>query len=560
MNVLVYRFNPYTSVIESVEQNTSFINNVKNDGFDKYSIFSEVQKKDGSNLTFNVLSKPDGTEELIIFIANNFFFYKTYYIDKILEPHRKISKFNREKETISSIGEFKLIPILTLFSSEVFRKCDNRKIHYGLQYLDSSIWQRWIDVEEVDFRDSLNTKYTKTLKERLNDLFYEFEQNRELYIDHGSKEYCEFQTRLYRNSYLADFSTNNQGHAKYVTPFPFAKEGEFRQKIHELTQKIRLVLSSQKLKFRILFVDDNGNPDNRYSQQEQLKRIEIIKKILNNELLSDWFEYDIEQAFTIDIAKGLLQRKNFDFIFLDYLLGKHPNNASERMKGIELLNELESNTTIKYKRGVLNKHWILLSSSYPQAFLDDIKQSGLSLYTDYWVIERAGSPLYTPNAFLYSLVSMIESQLNEIKPETSITKIWENALNKLANGNKQFSRAWANNVLTNILNYWRKIESLNEIKGDEEKDDGSLFAESYLNSQIYIDIKKEYDNGLYGYVTHLLFMLSFSDGYEWEEMKTNLERIKVLVPEFQASKEDKPTGYEILNKRILKLKETFDGK
>jgi hypothetical protein len=522
----------------------------------------------------------DGAKtDLLIFLAfdgvdNDFL------IKHLLNPYRDTSERDKATGTINHYsGDF--IPILIICEKEE----QTIKRNFGIQYWDSSIWQRWL-VRGIPEEEN-DKKYEKNLIEILGDIKNYWISGR--YSSPVTKEFCEFSTRIYRNSYLLE--TGENGHANGVVPFPFFQEGKFKRDFLDELTKNHNYLS--ELEWRILLVDDKADdgktsPDPATSAQpdpspgsspsnsvdERRQNTVSNKLLLIKNLLEENFSVRIEEKnpstyikrdgapslhieYAENVAKALkkMEYAHFDIILLDYLLGQEPGQLETRELGIKLLEEIKNpEVRKKLKIGPNNRFWIFSVTSFSWAFIDHLREKGLSQFSVHWTFTRGADPINTPNAFLYYFVDFLISQFKVFKSDITLKSIWIKALDDLSK-DQNFKRMWANTTLNAILSYWNQIESLRELKPDKLNEKPSHLATSFLASNFYNDeVRQEYNSGLYGYLTHFLFMLSFSDGYEWEEMKTDLEMIMARIP---AVKRPTVSGYRILQKRIEALQELY---
>ncbi len=358
---------------------------------------------------------------------------------------------------------------------------------------------------------------------------------------------------MYLNSFIANVDHGKSvGHAGFITPYPFFEESVF----YENFKNTALFKNEgPQLKWRVLLIDDK--PERLIHLQELFTSAAFGSKfdILDKEdQAHNKPALFIKQVRDIEEVGEAVKNTHYDLILLDYLL-------DVKDKGREFGTSLfpDKNAT-KVERGFTfdkesftgpdKKLWIILTSCYSSAFMDGLRERGVSFQDSKWMINRGADPVNTPNAFLYSLCQFLELQLNTYFGTTNrLEEIWMKALENLG---KEFSRGWANATLSAILNYTSKFEVLKEISEGEGK---SLFAASYFQSKYYKDMTREHENGLYGYLTHLLFLLTAGDGSLWGEMKTDLDVIKRKVP-ISMSIHVKE-GYDIIEKRIVSLKNQY---
>ncbi len=493
----------------------------------------------------NFLPKSDANPaHLIIFLANHPRFSELKFLHAVIRDYRASSTLNAHDETITH-STLNLLPILTICREIP----SNRK--FGVQFWDSSIWQRWVS---TNGDGSDNTQLDEVLSEiRLS---YELH----VYDQYVAMEFCEFSTRVYGDSYLMSLDEN--GHANHVVPFPFFQETKFKQWFRKrYTDDLQYF---NQLTWRLLLIDDKAD-----------EKLKIIKQITGTNYYVDLSEIDttptlqyglntknkpilvFDYATNNEDALKKIQEKNYDIILLDYLLAGPPE---KRELGIDFLKELSNNqNNTKYLKGPNDRFWIFSVTSFSWAFIDHMKEEGMSLSDNIWTFTRGADPINTPNAFLYYLTEFLHVQFSEFHFKRSIESIWREALLQLKR-KETFKRAWAHNTLSKLINSANKIEALRNLAGRFDQKEfnpaSSLFANSYLQTSFHkSEANKEIESGLYGYLTNFLFILSFSDGNKWEELKTNLEIIESKVPDLANSN---CVGYSVLKNRINILKNQYN--
>lgn len=507
----------------------------------------------------------DEPADLIIYHAKIKDFYRLKYFHQLFECSRWTSEMLSSENTLPLAKEY--LPVVTLYPGNQFDTEDGQgfRTKYGIRYWDSSVWQRWIDIDR-----------TQTVEIELSRVLYQlkFYFNNQLYQKEVSIEYCDFSSRIYKNSYLLDIVAN--GHANYVTPFPFFSESSFHLNTNNLAELNGFV-------WRILLVDDDTKYKfdyfksllEHYRFQGDSGTFHVVdlnatgQQLLNSQVSGDKPILMIKQVFSIEEAILELsdEQVRYDIICLDYLLGADSVDAKKRQTGKQLLDVIKKRS-YPLRPSVSDKFWIFLTTSYSTAFIDDLQHDVTSLMSDDWNIERGASFLQTPNYFLSAFINFLSYQLKETRI-ASLKECWIDRLRKLAPENVRFSRSWANETLTRVLNNWAQVESLKAlltVDPDNANPVIACFADRYFNSPDFKDILKDYENGLYAYLAQLLPLLSFGDGYEWEKMKTYLEIIRNLTfaPEQRAAelpteiKTDIKAGFKTINDHIALLKEKYD--
>lgn len=544
----------------------------------KGSVLEQVQTEIGA------LGDDATDSELIIFLANTKEFWKLRVIYELFEKNRILATVS-VNENISVKGSISDVPILTLFSSDSFEN-EKEKRNFGMKYWDSSIWQRWVDVgplknrtqaDEIAYRERLRSALMQ-IQWNMNFSWHDekdaTKKTQNIYkSDIAAKEFSEFSSRLYKNSFVANlnqFETSTAsdirlttpeiigGHAGEVTPFPFFEETEFRKNF--LNHNLATGTSLNDLKWRILLIDD---------KTERLEQIKALFKspefgskfqILENEEDSHdkpaLFFHHVKKFADVEHA---LTKSHYDIILLDYLLDQQTDDQNKdkrsRNFSLDLFPNKHSKQDVKavleneeIKRGPTNKLWFFLTSCYSSAFLDGLRERGISMNEENWIINRGADPVNTPCAFMYTFTRFLEFQINTFTGGgKQSSEIWESSLKDL----KKFSRDWANRTLSKILNYANNIESLRALS--EHKSGRSLFAFSFLQSEWYKkQIASKHESGWYGYLTHLLFMLTSGDGNRWEEIKTDLDFIRQ-----QDDFSDVEAGYAAIQERIETLRNLY---
>jgi CheY-like chemotaxis protein len=555
-----------------------------------------------TNKDFKLLRSDPSRADLIIYLASHADGLRKNTINKyILDRYRETSDPN---DPFKQPGpDTKYIPLLTICLAP--SQIEDRA--FGIQFLDSSIWQRWIVKRAPDFETEFPLLLDEIKRYHIG----------KIYTSPVTREYCEFTTRIYKNSHLHEIG--NAGHTNDVVPFPFFQEGKFRQRF-KANQNV-YTTNLKQLRWRILLVDDKAKVKSASINDTDPvnQKLALIEGLLadvftietgdpnpkrNNHTITGLPAQEkpflqIQYAPDTSTALEMLKNAHFDVILLDYLLGRESAISEARQLGITLLSEiLKPENKNQIKLGPDNRLWIFSVTSFSWAFIDHIREEGLSQYNPIWTFNRGADPVNTPNAFLFYFTEFLYSQFTEFKGTSTLKSIWETALKQFRKSEKeqnsrQFTRNWANKTLNQVLNYWSKGDSLNSLifsetqapKPSEKKPTGetwtntlarvfktksstecpqsihaktldsgdSFFAKSFILSDTYKEIREDYDSGLYGYLTHFLFMLSFSDGYEWEEMKTNLDILSAKIKETEETKD----GYDILRKRIESLQELY---
>ncbi|MHA1803814.1 MAG: hypothetical protein ACTSU4_04710 [Promethearchaeota archaeon] len=402
-----------------------------------------------------------------------------------------------------------------------------------VNFFDSSIWHYYVALNE-DFLDNF--------KKILGEIKSNFELN--IYKTNIAREFLEFQTRLLKNSYLANLGG---GHASKVNPFQFHSSAEMKLKANRIVKEFFLGNSGEiAFRWRLLFVDDFVNNNLLIGKEVRgngsgSSKTEIFEKILSvpdNKEEKEEYWLQIELCESVD---GFIKRysendheeKINDIILLDYLLGdKMGVNETGREYSIDILKWIKGELKNENGKpldeqlnqdlqGPLDKFWFFPISVFSFAFMEDIRQMGYTHLEDEWHIVRGADPVNTPELFRYSLFKFMEMQINEVskyKPKKdtenespyksgkiSIRIFFESFFPK--GDNLKSIQKNANMYYGNFIDFQNIYKKLLK---DMKK--GSLFARSILESDV------DFDEAFWGHLHHLMFMLGHEPANEWPMM------------------------------------------
>lgn len=448
------------------------------------------------------------------------------------------SEFFDELAT-SNIRKKSPLPVITisnysnneLFGEENSKEKDNEKnkIDKCVKYLDSSIWNYFIGLDEVFSDQSEGKKEDKSkecngLKNILDSMHnYRFKKNDntvfDLYQTNVAKEYVEFYSRLLLNSKL----TKIGGHAKDIKPFIFHSEAEMRSKFtisdNDKGESLLKKLQSNNYKWKILLIDDHITEDkplspfdnNETKEHTHLIKQNIVSAILKednwsvqtvgkNEPLVNIEDYNIHIVSVIDIKSAIEKLKNetYDIILLDFLLGfvkDNNNNQTRREFGHELLSEIQNDEDLKLKKNPLNYYWCLIMSAFPQAFLYKLREQGLSHHSNHWHLARGADPINTPELFKYSLYNLMNLQISEVDYSK---KDISTHFKQYFNNDIIDIRSWAKSYYQIFISKFGKIHIL---KNNPE----SFFSTSFCN---YFTEFRKGDLIYYEKMRNFLFLLA----------------------------------------------------
>jgi hypothetical protein len=215
-----------------------------------------------------------------------------------------------------------------------------------INYLDSSIWLRY----------SNNLSTLKAIRQE----FCKYDALK-LYETSRAIENREFMARLCQNSRLIV----DGGHGGQIAPFLFHSETEMKEKYIDEVKKLKSIVmkdADRKIEWRMLIVDDQATEEKAINTEKIVPKCKIIKTWLSDlefnwNCVSDNIEkcpkykeecpkhegkctkstentaninIHMDCAESIAEAEHKLQTKKYDFVLLDYLLGKSfDENGSE---------------------------------------------------------------------------------------------------------------------------------------------------------------------------------------------------------------------------------------
>lgn len=348
----------------------------------------------------------------------------------------------------------------------------NFGLDHRLKFLDSSIWHRYLAYD-----DTFDERFIKLLTE-----IVEYSDNG-LFKSLASLATLEFQCRMLQHSYIHKFG--DHGHHEDVTPFKFHSETIAAEKVKKFIDFFENEGQGRNLidlKWNILLIDDyaDQNISSIDKNTEIPKKVDLVKKILDQCKI----KYKIDHtagAFGL-IQQGIDKLQNekctFDLVLLDYLLGNSAPGSNEKSYGYEFLLELATGNN-QCARGALGRFWIMLTSSFPFAFSDKLRQLNIDGSTYRWHIANGGDPITTPEFYKLSILRILLRQI-------SGCYLFESALMRQIDrfdGIKDVGQ-WCNALINRIAEEDRTYETL--LSDSERK---SMFAETMC---LFLSEQKEY--------------------------------------------------------------------
>lgn len=452
-------------------------------------------------------------------------------------------KVSEEKD--KKLKDFLPTPVLWVGEEDIFTENSftykKLNIDKRILFLDSSIWHYYIDIPYniEEFKRKVNSVF-----ERINNNLC---KSKNLLKINVSKEFYEFQTRIFKNSYLADFGA----HATDVTPFKFHSETRMKEmadefltflkdngNIDEEREKKRKGIDLTKYKWRLLLVDDYANEKLKIDNENNgPTKKDILEKVLvvpsdQKDKGKYWIQIEpcpsVEDFFS-KYKKDNEQKKIYDVILLDYLLGDVSigKERTGREYSTDILKWIKKNDSFKdytkekldtNLKGPLGKFWFFPISVFSFAFMEDIRKLGYTQLEKEWIIARGADPVNTPELFRYSLFKFMDAQLSRVYRH-SVVDSKETVLKYNTDLLIGFLKKYFNNsdtVKQNAINYYSTFLNLystfNELKNN--KKNKSRLAESIIESQLI----SKYNPKLFEHFQHLIYMLAYEPAYEWSKM------------------------------------------
>lgn len=514
------------------------------------SIFSSLKEDIKKKLKIDERSDSESCENakiIRIVFARMYDLHDAGTFKNVINEYRKTSKKGEDYNPCPMIviGLEKLGDVL---EAEIRDNEENKNINYyetqkriveslnldkRIDFLDFSIWHYYIPLDQ-EFSSKL-TDVIKKIEENFNN---------QLYKTNIAREFIEFHSRLFENSYLERIGTD---HSSAVTPFRFHSETKMKIMADDYLEGKNGKPKLPDYKWRILLVDDYAVKNLKINGKEDGP---TKKNILEKVLPYDWIEKETcndIQSFIQLYSSKKNDSKIHDIILLDYLLGdvsvgKDERNGREYSTDIlKWIKEdkdflrITNNKLNKDLQGPLNKFWFFPISVFSFAFMEDIRQMSYTYYDDDWVIARGADPVNTPELFRYSLFKFMEAQVNEV------TKISETFSPNNKHCNLLIAFLNDNFTDTNCVNQTAKNKyhiyldlyaNYNQLQNDKNK---SIFIDYLIKSNLFSKINSD----LFEHIQHLIYMLAYEPAYEWSKMWDEFIIVKQKVVEAFSDKSDK---------------------
>ena len=372
-------------------------------------------------------------------------------------------------------------------SSKIFRSLT---LDPRYKFLDSSIWFRYIPLIPLNEDESLE-EYHTLLQPKLNFINRATALLNEicnywtkgLYYTNAAVATLELQLRLLLQSHITD-KIGDGGHAEAVTPFKFHSESFLQKRsrqekdfLEEPWDNTGVSIGSE-CKLKALIVDDQAHEGYELStiDDDRYQGCTISKKDLILAPLLQVFSGENIDISTPNSDKNVIEqclqkieKRPYDLIFLDYLLGKRVGTNGLREYGHEFLLNLLNDSkdhNFNYKRGFQGRFWIFSISSFPFALPDKLHQLGISNLQNLWHLSYGGDPITTPHLYAYYLFRFIKQKVSTyfLHPVLLLRILKENPV-EVKEGNERF---WAEYLENTILNWQQQIHLASRYAQDEQ--------------------------------------------------------------------------------------------
>ncbi len=430
----------------------------------------------------------------IVYLNPNSFYKNVSSKDK------SICLIKNNKKVFDNV--FKGVPTVFLgfFDLQNIKHSKSIKLWWDARYrfFDSCIWFRYASLSDPDQIDSV-----------LNDIKYYYGKG--IYQLDTSKEFLEFQVRLFNNSYIERIGRNGH-HSGNVTPFSF--HSELKMKINA-TNKLKEL---NGYSWNILIVDDHSVKS--LTQDQNLNKVEIIKSILDGDTI--YFDNNVH---TIKL------KSNDANVTLNLFFSNTPEEAKERIKDksfyydIVLLDYLfEENNSIEYGHNLImdladlfdkmnwEKIWIMPISVYHNALTDSLRNALIPLYHKHLIISEGADPICTPELFKYRFFSFLALQKEELITSPTKRQSFKDLLKDTEKNIKKKTviEEWSAELFTAIVEL-----GVNFKRFCSMKEKGSAFAESALLNDFF-DLAKEED---WYHIQNLFYLVAFGNKYQYPQIR-----------------------------------------
>ena len=454
-------------------------------------------------------------------------------------------------------------PTIHLTYGDIFQEYIEPYKRYA-RYMDSSIWNYYVPVLVVDekaieldengkIRPKLGRYDFIPLERALNEIISNYLNNR--YQLRVAREYAHLFSRIVNQSFLPDIS----GHGKNVSPYLFHSERKSSEDLKK-GEHIEILSEIKQYKWRFLLVDDHstekmaveGNEEETITKLDVVK--EEIKRLFIDKIIATEKDYEdtkknatiyIECASSIKEAKEKLEKKKYEIILLDYLLGK---KDGRREYGYELLDWIYKQEKVAkgdrsakhdYKKGPDNRFYFMFISAFTTAVSERLLTEGWARSEKYWYIGEGACPINTPYLFQYRLLHIMQRRMEKMgisilsdteNDKFRDSKIYKDVIAKIFPEDKDKNkggkiRKYANDKFQDVLSLLYHYKNLlvdTQITTTIFDTKESVLATDFV-------MKNPNIGGLLEHLTQLVYLTAFGTVRQWPEMWEEYQFIKSII-------------------------------
>ncbi|NJL77278.1 MAG: hypothetical protein HC892_21910 [Saprospiraceae bacterium] len=230
--------------------------------------------------------------------------------------------------------------ITTIYSEEKEEEKGNEEIAWNefthhtfridsrVKFWDSSIWHRFVPLTSVYYKEEHS--FETALKDVIANILSYYQLG--LYYAAAANSTLEFQMRMFKNSFIERYGTNE--HSELVTPFKFHSETQMERKSKDEIDFLKKDWNGktllEALKWRMLLVDDQGTTtisSVQYDDPATTYQVKITKEELVRMPLDNLYHSHIKpkeqltiQSFgqehgIVNAALDEMSQKTYDIIF-----------------------------------------------------------------------------------------------------------------------------------------------------------------------------------------------------------------------------------------------------
>lgn len=482
--------------------------------------FGERLVVDGSHIESN---------EYKVYLA----FKDIFYFDKVLKPSKHTDYiFN---EDLSGLKNIPIIFCISNASLKTGSTISGKRFPRSANYMDSSIWTYCLD----------NSKTPERVDWVLKSIYDNYRNG--YYSTCQAREFLNLNARLSLNSYL-EGSGEDTAHAKYVVPFIFHSEYKAKQKLIDdgCSEADNFCCG---YKWRFLLVDDHaevglsvvGGNDPKTGPSkidvilDRLRSIDGMKigarKFDDSKIqYSDDYNIIIEYVSNLKECKEAINKKKYDIILMDYLLGdKQYIKQPGREYSYELFECIEN--LGKGAIGPGKRFYFMFISAYVHAIQERLDERLISRSTKDWFIGRGACPLNTPEIFLYHLHSIMQKRVSTmLSVDSKVSEGNENILCKMFETTDNNLDTVCREKFVDLLNLISHVKTL--VDNDLTQKDSVLAKSIFEKEQLPTD------RAFWEHFRHLCYLMGYELKSRWPEWWEEYHLIKMELIKYDKTYTD----------------------